>query len=415
MQGRLAVATLERRPESDPSSPGSRSTIEAAEPVRVVATVVGPPLAAELVVAALGLDGTGALCVRLLGWGLAVGAVLAAVVRPLVGALARTRLQAEDAEAALDSAHAEVGFRARFERGLAQTDSEPAAIRAALRAAAELVPDSDPSLLLAVPDQTKVGWSVRVLDNELQPARPIPGLPSCGALTEGVTVSTSTSSLDACSHLSDPDMEVSTTCIPLRLDDRILGVVSILQAPGESPDGHTLGLLEWVVERTGFRISEQRRLKGRSTASREDDVTGLPGARTLDHFLRDSVRSLVPFCVAMVDLDEYAGLRHAHGDQVADDSLRMLADTLRITLRPEDLVCRLKDGRFAVVLGNCGATHASMALERVREALTLTLTLETGPQFTFSAGIVESHRATSIEDLMEQARTAAALSARQWR
>jgi len=118
----------------------------------------------------------------------------------------------------------------------------------------------------------------------------------------------------------------------------------------------------------------------------------------------------VPFCVALVDIDDYDGLVHLRTSEQVDDSLRTLAESLRMTLRPDDVVCLIDRGRFAVVLANCGATHASLALERVRESLALSLSVAGSAPFTFSGGIVESHRATSIEDLLEQARTATRLA-----
>jgi PleD family two-component response regulator len=60
-----------------------------------------------------------------------------------------------------------------------------------------------------------------------------------------------------------------------------------------------------------------------------------------------------------------------------------------------------------VLLANCTGNQASLALERVREALVLALSVEGAVPFTFSAGVVESHRGTSIEDLLERAALAA--------
>jgi diguanylate cyclase len=133
----------------------------------------------------------------------------------------------------------------------------------------------------------------------------------------------------------------------------------------------------------------------------------LPGPGTLDRNLRELTRSLTPFCLSILDIDDFPDVRLQYGDTEADETLRLMADTLRLTLRPDDLVCRLEGARYGVLLGNCAAPQASAALERVREALVLAIAADEGPHFTFSAGVVESHRATSMEDLLEQARAAA--------
>jgi len=382
--------------------------VAGSEPARVTLVVAGPPVVAEAAIALLGLAGTAAAAARVAGWVLAVAATLALVVRPLLATMATARLDAADLRGELDAEHEDRDFRRRFERALAQTDAEPAALRTALRAVHELQPEGDIALLLAVPDEPRVGWVVRLLDGELLPARPIADTPGCTALAANTTTEIrSSTALEACAHLQDPTMEVSGTCVPLRLGDRVLGVVSVVGAPGEEIPAPTLATLEWLVDRTGVRIAEQRRMRGPSVAGREDSVTGLPGPTVLDRHLRESIRSLTPFCVALVDIDAFTELRGAHGDDEADESLRLMADTLRLTLRPDDLVCRLEGGHFGVVLSNCAGPQASAAMERVREALVLAIAGDEGPHFTFSGGIVESHRASSIEDLLEQARAAA--------
>lgn len=378
------------------------------DPVRVTLSVAGPSVAAALLVALGDLDGAALVVALVLGWACAVAATFTFVVRPLVGQLVAARLTSDDLAAELATERADRDFRSRFERALAQTDAEPAALRCALQAVSELCPESDCALLLAVPDEPRVGWTVRLLDGQLLPARPISDTPGCSALASGHTVAvTSSAEMGACAHLVDPTMEVSGLCVPLRLGDRVLGVVSLMGPPGEKLPGPTVHTLEWLVDHTGARIADQRRHRGPSVAGREDPVTGLPGAGSLERNLREMVRSLTPFCLAVVDLDDFGELRAEHGDDEGDETLRLMADTLRLTLRPQDLVCRMDGARFGVLLGNCSGPQASAAMERVREALVLAIAADEGPVFTFSAGIVESHRAESIEDLLEQARSAA--------
>lgn len=390
--------------------PGVTSRVPAAEPVRVIASVGGPPVMAELIVAALDLGGPAASAVRIAGWAVAASLVMTTVVRPLLSTLAAARMATQDRDAELVQVKAERDFRDRVERALTQTAAEPAVIRAALRAAHELCPDAEATLLLAVPDEPRVGWTVRLADGELLPARPIPGTPGCAALAGNTVVATDSSALDACEHLDDPEMAVSASCIPLRMGDRVMGVVSTVQAPGEGPDAHTLEMLEWLVDRAASRIAELRRLQSRRSAFREDPVTGLPGPDALDSQLRESFRSLVPFCVALVDVDDFDGFKYLWSAEQIDDALRTVAESLRVTLRPDDVVCRIDRGTFGVLLGNCGAMQASLALERVRESMALSLSVAGSTPFTFSAGVVESHRATSIENLLEQARSATRLA-----
>jgi diguanylate cyclase (GGDEF)-like protein len=395
-------------PVADP-----RTSLRGGDPVRVIAAVVGPPLLAEAVVAAADLAGGVALLVRLAGLTFAAAAVMAVVVRPLLAAVAQARITATDLESQLLAERATRDFRERFDRAIASSEAEPAALRTGLRAVMELLPEYDVTLLLSAPDEPRIGWSVRMVDGALEPAVPTPGLPGCVALSSGTTAVTATShALDACPHLVDPAVEVCAVCLPFRLADRPLGVVCITGAPGEVPDADTIAVAEWVVDRTGARVAEQRRRKGPSTPGPEDPVTALPTEVALRSHLRDMVRSLTPFCVSVVSIDGADVYRAEYGDEEYDDALRLVADTLVTTLRPDDVVCRLDGPRFAAVLSQCNADQAAAALERARESLVLALAMEGAPHFTCSAGIVESHRAGSLDEtvsLADAAREAAHL------
>jgi diguanylate cyclase (GGDEF)-like protein len=189
----------------------------------------------------------------------------------------------------------------------------------------------------------------------------------------------------------------------VRIGDRLLGVVCVTGAPGEVPRDETMRGVEWVVDRTAARVTEQRRSRGPSTPGPEDPITSLPTEPALRHHLRELVRALTPFSVAVATVDGAELFRDEHGLEEYDDALRLLADTLVATLRPDDVVCRLDGARFAAVLVHCDSDQASAAMERVRESLVLAIAEEDAPHFSCSAGIVESHRATSLEQIVELA------------
>ena len=376
----------------------------AADPVRVALTVaVGPVVAAGLV---LVLDPALVVAVAILALGIAaaVWVTWRTGAQPLRDSVVSATLDRDEMERELLAERADRDFRERFERALQLAATEPVTLRTGLRAVAEAMPDGEVSLLLNVPEEPRVGWEVRLVDGSLEPAIPVEDTPGCIALSTASTTSTSSSeALDACPHLHDPYVDVSAICVPLRLGDRLLGTVCITGAPGDVPDHDALARVEWVVERTGVRVAEQRLQRGPSMAGRPDPVTNLPGPAALRHQLRDLVRTLSPFCVAIIAVDAFEQLGYDYGEDMADDALRIVADVLCTTLRPGDLVCRGEGPRFAVVLDECTATQATAAMERVRESLALLLAAEGDPPFTCSAGIVESHRATSLDEILELA------------
>jgi diguanylate cyclase (GGDEF)-like protein len=375
--------------------------------VRVVTAVATGPVLAGGAVVVLSPDALIAAALLCVGIVVSIWSTTRLVVRPLRDSVVSATLDRGEMEHALLAERADRDFRARSERALQLATAEPVTLRTGLRAVAEAMPDAEVTLLLNVPDEPRVGWVVRLVDGGLEAAVPIEGTPSCVALATATTVTTATSeSLEACGHLHDPHVEVSAICVPMRLGDRLLGTVCLTSAPGDVPDPAALARVEWVVERTGVRVAEQRLQRGPSMAGRPDPITNLPGPAALRHQLRDLVRTLSPFCVAIIALDAFEQLGYDYGEEMADDALRIVADVLCTTLRPGDLVCRIEGPRFAVVLDECTATQATAAMERVRESLALLLASEGDPPFTCSAGIVESHRATSLDEILELADSA---------
>jgi|GEM_PF-1096638 len=377
--------------------------------VRLSLSVSAPVLVSAFLVLASGASGVPAALLLLVGILVSIAATHTFILQPLIDSRKTAQKRQFCAEQELLDHRTDQEFRERLERALLAAEAEPGALRTGLRAVAELMPDTEVSLLLSVPDEPRVGWQIRMSGGSLEQAVPLPHTPSCTALSSSViAVSASSTALDACGHLHDPGGETSAICIPLHLGDRTLGSVCITCAPGEIANAKTMSRAAWAVERTGIRVAEQRLQRGPSGAGTTDPITALPGAQALRHQLRDLVRTLAPFCVGIISIDSFAGVARNRSVEQRNDSLRLMADVLCTTLRPEDLICRLDGPRFAVVLADCSAIQATAALERARESLALLLVSQENHPFTFSAGLVESHRATSLDQIVELAETATA-------
>ena len=100
----------------------------------------------------------------------------------------------------------------------------------------------------------------------------------------------------------------------------------------------------------------------------------------------------------MVDLDHFKDLNDTFGHETGDRALRLFAETLRRSLRRDDLACRYGGEEFAVVLPQTTAVDAAEVLERVRGGLRSAVSAGGAPAFTASFGIALS---TSYADLDE--------------
>lgn len=389
--------------------------------------MAGAPLVAVALALLAGAGSVGVAVAAAAGVALGVPITVRTVLAPMAHRVVDAHLAGADARADLDALRRAVMIRDRFDDAVAAEGAEAAVLHLLVSAALEVTPDADVSLLLSLPDEPRVAWSVRSAGDRLLPAEPVPGRPSCVALATGRTaVAPSSTEMGACGHLResadgvhdlddglDPGedgvgsaseelwwepTEVAALCLPLVIGERNLGVLCVTTAPGELPDRDRQATLEHVVHVGSARLESLRRRRGPSTPGPTDPVTGLPTEVALRARAGELTRSHQPWCLAVVRVDGADEFRHLHGPHTWDDAMRLIADTTSTTLRPDDVVVRLDGERVAAVLSGCSTAQAAAALERARESLVLAHTMAGIEHFTCSVGLVDGTRTTSIDD-----------------
>ena len=104
-------------------------------------------------------------------------------------------------------------------------------------------------------------------------------------------------------------------------------------------------------------------------ANRVDPLTGIGNRRLLDETLESLRRTMLPFCIAVVDLDHFKrindGFSHATGDAV----LRRVGGALREAVRAGDAACRMGGEEFVLVLPGADRGAALAVCGRAMEAL----------------------------------------------
>jgi len=122
-----------------------------------------------------------------------------------------------------------------------------------------------------------------------------------------------------------------------------------------------------ALVRAGLRTSADRR------QAMYDALTGLFNrnafndllARELAAFKRDGH----PLSMVMVDLDHFKNVNDTYGHDVGDVVLKDLADIMRTVSRPRDLPCRWGGEEFAWLLPETTLENATLAAERLRQAI----------------------------------------------
>jgi diguanylate cyclase (GGDEF)-like protein len=163
-------------------------------------------------------------------------------------------------------------------------------------------------------------------------------------------------------------------CVPLIARGTIKGALNIYR----EGDGVAFNEMEFeVAKRFGDAAAlaldnaESRALLEHQ--ARTDSLTGLFNHSVfyerLLHSLQEAASTHVPVAVLMLDIDDFKHVNDIHGHAVGDELLRFLAEALRATIRPEDVVCRLGGEEFAIVMVDCGGDDAVRVAERIQTRL----------------------------------------------
>jgi diguanylate cyclase (GGDEF)-like protein len=332
---------------------------------------------------------------------IAGAAVAAMVLIPRARAVEMTLGAARGAtEAALDEELARRSFELEMTRALEHAGTEEAVVdvvRAALRRIDPARPielhlvDHDEPILRLVATTEAIADLSRVTSSPWD---------SIAARTGKTLVYESTEQLDACPHLRSRLSEpCSAVCVPLNAMGRILGVLYATGPVGVPPTAGAVDSLELIARTAAAHIATVRAF-AREELVEGDLLTGLPDRRAALDVVRRKLGKGENFSVALCDVDHFRVYNARHTAVVGDAALRLLAEILTRTLRPDDLVSRHDGEQFLLVLGGVPAPDAVKALERVREALVITQATRPEPAFTVSFGVVDSSQGRSIEELL---------------
>jgi len=166
----------------------------------------------------------------------------------------------------------------------------------------------------------------------------------------------------------------SLICVPLTARGHIKGALNIYR------DGEDVAFTDTEFEmakRFGDAAAlalDNAEIRARlEHQARTDSLTGLFNHSVfyeqLLHALQEGSRTHSPVAVLMLDIDDFKHVNDVHGHAVGDELLRFLAEALRASVRPEDIICRLGGEEFAVVMVGCADEDAVRVAERIKHRL----------------------------------------------
>lgn len=267
-------------------------------------------------------------------------------------------------------------------------------------------PDRETHLLLASLDGSTAPWSVALTASDVGHPTPIEGDGRCRALTTQQFVAHDhTDRLDGCPHLrlTAPG---SSVCIPVLAAGVPLAAVCSTGPAGDLPSGSDIEAMLLLASVASDRLEILKPSRPAAPEEIIDPLTNLPNHLTAHREIKQLIGGLVPFSLAVCDVDSLGVYNEANGAEAGDRALQLFAAALRDTLRPGDVLCRYGDDAFLALFPRCSVLNARAAMERVRESVVLDLSSAELAPFTVSVGVADSNQGTSIDELVETAGTA---------
>jgi len=169
----------------------------------------------------------------------------------------------------------------------------------------------------------------------------------------------------------------SLISMPLQHAGKVFGVLNLSDRSDGSPfSDYDLQLLSRFSEQACGLISRVTALENTGKLEKltvTDPLTGLYNRHVLEKRLAEEInrsrRHKLDLTVMMVALDFFAEYREMCGDQAGDKALEKVAAILRKSAREMDVITRLADEEFCLLLPNTAARDAMMVGERIRAAV----------------------------------------------
>ena len=197
----------------------------------------------------------------------------------------------------------------------------------------------------------------------------------------------------------------------------VVSVMLVVTAVTDAPDhlivvGFAVAIIALVILRQliAFRqhdalLQENHRQRERlSYEARHDALTGLANRVLFGSRLAGATTRDLPFCLALVDLDDFKEVNDTLGHAVGDALLVHVAERMTDGVRPVDTVARLGGDEFAILFEGVTETRIGAVLSRISHALLEPAVIE-GELLSVKAsfGVVQGRPGDNADHLLRRA------------
>jgi diguanylate cyclase len=178
-----------------------------------------------------------------------------------------------------------------------------------------------------------------------------------------------------------------------RILESLINETRIAQADNRRAHDQLVHERDAAVQAEARIMQLETQLTEMSSLIREDPLTHSLNRRGMeDEFAREAARADrhdSPFCIAVIDIDNFKALNDTRGHQTGDDALVHLVAVAKEELRLTDHIARMGGEEFLVMLPNTPLEGAVKIVTRLQRSLTKKYFLDKNEQvlITFSAGV----------------------------
>lgn len=176
---------------------------------------------------------------------------------------------------------------------------------------------------------------------------------------------------------------------------------------------HQSAQLEKMLQESNAAMEEMRRdLEHVRREAMTDGLTGLANRKAFDsefdRMFQEATKSKSSFTILMLDIDHFKAFNDNFGHQVGDQVLRLVARTLRDSLKGKDFAARYGGEEFSILLPDTDMQGAVIVGNTLRKAVASkdVINRSTGKvlgRITMSVGVAQFSNDKTPEDLIERA------------
>ena len=206
-----------------------------------------------------------------------------------------------------------------------------------------------------------------------------------------------------------PDDLRSALAVPLEVQDRVIGVLTLYRSQAEAFAHDDLRLLLAISGKSALTIENALNFQRAEKNAGTDTLTGLPNSAALfERLERELGRAAVagsPLGVVVIDLDGFKQVNDRFGHLEGNRVLQLVAEGFRAHCRGSDFVARMGGDEFVVVLPQITQDALDDRITRLMQAVEDAGERVTGERLvSLSAGTaLYPDHGTTVEALLETA------------